>query len=284
MTDLHTLEPGSLSYIETQIVAPNVCSLQWTREGLADWASGGTLYTLEGETRSGGRAIYRFDAALVSPSGRFSVAYERLGTKGVIFEGSRIIREIDRSFYHANQYEFPVALSVLPDGDEAIIHCPKDYNRLEIERLSTGERLSRSDSRATQDIFHSRLRVNASGTLLADACWFWHPWCHVNVYDLVQALEQPQKLDEHDSLPFGIEFNDAMFFGDALMITTPSIPEDDQEPLELSTPNTVGVFDVASRGWRSIHRLEKPIGPFFPLSLRYIVSFYEYPKVVDLYT
>ncbi len=275
-----------LTFKETNLAAPHVQSLQWTREGLTDWVSGGTLYRLDGTTRSSGMYIgYRFDSAMVSPSGRYSVIYERLGTKGVIFEGTKQIREINRSYYCAESYEFPIAFLMLDNGEEALAYCPKEYNQLEIEDVSTGKRITSSLIHRAEDFFHSRLRVNSISTLLVSVGWFWHPWLHVNVYDLVRALEQPESNESDELSPiFGIELNNAMFYGDTLMITSPSAPENNPEPLELSTPNTLGIFNVTTRGWDSIHPLELPIGLFFPLSLRYIVSFYEYPKVIDLHT
>jgi hypothetical protein len=46
----------------------------------------------------------------VSPSGRYQVLYAERGTKGLVLEHGAILREIDRSFYHADAYDYPAAL------------------------------------------------------------------------------------------------------------------------------------------------------------------------------
>jgi hypothetical protein len=276
-----------LGFKETHLAASQVRSLQWTNEGLTDWVSGGTLYRLDGTIREGGMDIaHPFDSALVSPSGRFAVVYEKLGSKGVVLESNRVVREISRNSHIADCYEYPVALFTLPDGDEALVHCPDDTDCLEVERLSTGERLTRSEMRTPQDFYCSRLAVNVSNTLLVDTGWAWHPYFTVSIYNLAGSLERPQFLDEMEELSpdLKIELNNAIFFGDLLMLTVSSQPIDFDEPDKRFKANTLGIYDVYTQTWTSIHTLETPIGLFFPLNLRYIVSFYDHPKVIDLYT
>jgi hypothetical protein len=55
----------------------------------------------------------------MSPSGEFAVIYTRLGTKGLVLHRGKIIREINRSFYHADVYEYPIGLAALKNGREA---------------------------------------------------------------------------------------------------------------------------------------------------------------------
>jgi hypothetical protein len=52
-----------------------------------------------------------------------------------------LIREVNRSYYHADAYRYPLALFTLPDGRTGVVHCPEDYNRLEIDDARTGHRL-----------------------------------------------------------------------------------------------------------------------------------------------
>ncbi len=123
-------------------VKTKVKSLCWQGDRLIDWAGGGIAYDLEGKVYGSiVRYAYRFDAAVVSPSGEYAVIYERLGTKGLVLKQGKPIREINRSFYHADAYEYPIVLFKLPDGREVIAHCPDHYNQLEIEELENGKRL-----------------------------------------------------------------------------------------------------------------------------------------------
>jgi hypothetical protein len=48
----------------------------------------------------------------------------------LVIRGRRRIREINRSFYHAHVYEFPVTVGRLHGGTDVLIHCPDGYNRL----------------------------------------------------------------------------------------------------------------------------------------------------------
>src|SRR5438093_13759071 len=98
-----------------------VRSLCWLGDRLVDWAGGGHQIGLDGEVyEEPVNYAYTFDAAIVSPSGRYAVIYTRLGTKGLLLDNGKIVREFNRSFYHANAYEYPVALFQLPDGREVI--------------------------------------------------------------------------------------------------------------------------------------------------------------------
>jgi len=114
-----------------------VTSLSWHGDVLIDWASGGTRFSLDGEGHPRRFLIsYPFDASIASPTGDFAVAYQKLGTKGVLFHEGQIIRELNRSFYQANMYEYPVCLFER-DGRTLLAHCPTEYNLIEIEDALT---------------------------------------------------------------------------------------------------------------------------------------------------
>jgi hypothetical protein len=68
-----------------RIPAQGIRSLVWHGDALVDWVAGGKCYQLDGTVipRHVNYA-YRFDAACLSPSGRYAVIYERLGTKGLV--------------------------------------------------------------------------------------------------------------------------------------------------------------------------------------------------------
>ena len=126
---------------EWNIAAREVRALCWQGDALVDWVDGCTIYHLDGSNKQATIAYgYRFDAAAVSPSGKFAVIYEKLGTKGLVLQNRRPIREINRSFYHADAYEYPLALFSLPEGREVMANCPERYNVLVIDELAMGER------------------------------------------------------------------------------------------------------------------------------------------------
>jgi hypothetical protein len=196
-------------------------ALCWHGDELIDWA-GIIRYQLDG-TSSGPEFIYAypFDHAVSSASGEYAVLYQRLGTKGVILKGGEVVREINRSFYHAHVYEYPVALFTLPDGREVIAHCPDRYNVIEIEEVESGKRLT-ARSGDSDDFFHSRLQVSPDSRYLLSAGWVWHPWDTIQLFDIVQALEAPESLDRNlsgDLMKVDIgEIHTAAFNGPDLIV------------------------------------------------------------------
>ncbi len=75
----------------------------------------------------------QFDAATISPRGDLVALTATAGTKGLLLgPGGDLVREVDRSYYCAHIYRYPLALGTLPDGRTGIVHCPRDYNRLDI--------------------------------------------------------------------------------------------------------------------------------------------------------
>ena len=161
--------------------ATGIRSLCWRGDELVDWVGGGRAFAADGTERPA-RVIYgyRFDAATASPDGRFAVIYERLGTKGLLLHDGRIVRELDRSFYHAAAYEYPVVLFNDPDGRALLAHCPGNYCRIEFEEAGTGRPLTASADRKPSDFFHSRLAASPHGKRQLSAGWMWHPlisWC-----------------------------------------------------------------------------------------------------------
>src|SRR5690606_17474580 len=149
-------------------IAP-VRSLAWAGDDLIDWI-GGYRITLDGNVQEFGTGYaYRFDACV--GLGDVGVAFETLGTKGRIMKwngelpeagfiplGYDELREIERSYHEAGTYAYPVCLIALPDGREAIAHCPRRYDTLEIE-LVTGKALTKRKKKPV-DFFHSRLAAS----------------------------------------------------------------------------------------------------------------------------
>jgi hypothetical protein len=111
---------------QSSFTATGIRSLCWRGEELVDWVGGCRAFALDGRERpSPVHYAYRFDAATASPDGRYAVIYERLGTKGLLLHDGKCIREINRSYYHADAYEYPVALFRDAGGRLLLAHCPR---------------------------------------------------------------------------------------------------------------------------------------------------------------
>jgi hypothetical protein len=183
-----------------EIVVDGLRSLAWWGDDLIDWL-GGRRVTLAGDVQHFGvGSTYRFDAAV--GHGDLGVTYESLGTKGRVVRwngtlpsrqfvplGLDELREIDRSYYHADDYVFPICVFTLPDGRAAIAHCPRAYDRLDLE-LPDGTLLTPRDT-PRQDCFHSRLEASVDGRWLLCNGWVWHPANVVHVFDVARALAEP---------------------------------------------------------------------------------------------
>ena len=271
--------------------AAQVRSLCWRGDELVDWVGGGRSFDLEGAERP--RHVnyaYRFDGAIASPDGRFAVIYEKLGTKGLLLDNGKIVRELDRSFYCANAYEFPVTLFNDASGRLLLAHCPRRYCGIELEEVETGRALTASEARKPTDFFHSRLSASPSGRRLLSAGWVWHPWNAVVCFDVEQGLIAPHQLDRGESLSpqSGYEESSACWLDDDTLIIGSSADEEnlgdepgpDDEPI--LRPKGLAIYDVAHRICKRAFQLREPAGTIFPIGRGHILSLYRHPKLIDL--
>jgi hypothetical protein len=261
-----------------------VKSLCWQDDTLIDWAMGGITYHLDAtSTRMRWGIGYRFDGAIISPSGDYVVVYEKLGTKGIVLYRENLIREINRSYAAADVYEYPIALFQLPDGREVIAHCPEHHHEIHIDDLETGKRLTESPTRKSFGWYHSRFSATNNGAYLLNAGWVWHPWDMCEVYDVTKALQTPETLDGWGlNFPYHCEVASAAFLGnDSVIFTGSPDSEEDDEALNLH-PNSIALFDLKTQNCLSSVKLTEPAGTLMPLSDDYVVGFYEHPKLIAL--
>jgi hypothetical protein len=282
-------------FTHTKIDAPDARSLCWQGDRLIDWVGGAAVYFLDGSSqRAKVRYAYRFDAAVMSPSGNFAVIYERCGTKGLVLQNGKVVREVNRSFYQANAYQYPVVLFQLSNGREVLAHCPEHYNQLELEDVQTGERLTKSDVRKPHDYFHSRLAVSPGSKWLLSAGWVWHPWNTVAVYDVDEALRDPRTLDGFGREPrqsryvCAAEIMATAFLDDTRLLLSTSADEvdvdEDEEPTECLQPNRLMLWDFVRQTATTVGPLDQPAGTVMPLGTSHAVGFFDHPKLYDLRT
>lgn len=278
-------------------------SLVWEGDTLVDWVAGGNRYFPDGTFESANRVFSdRFNGAVALPDGRCAAIFERRWTSGLLIinnlenpeythirTGERVysfrkidLREIKRSYYEADAYEYPIALFYLPDGRPALLHCPDEYNRLEIDLLETGERLTASDSRQPADCFHSRLQVSPSGRYALSAGWVWHPVDSLWVFDLHKALEDPRHLDEDNAVENDV--SSAVFLNDEYIA------------LSITADVCHAAADLLGKSQIDLYSLEKEqvvnsVGVDLEhISLlptpndRYVWDIHRYPKIIDLHT
>ncbi|GAA3393384.1 hypothetical protein [Streptomyces roseoviridis] len=267
-----------------------VRSLVWDGEDLVDRVDGGRRWTSDGVEHLSGRVYaYPFDRAVVSPSGRYTVAYTERGTKALLLDGRRIVRELDRSYYHAKDFDYPVALGALSDGREVLVHCPETYEVIEVEDVATGERLTHGE-RTPTDVFHSRLAMSPDGRRLLSAGWLWSPFGIARVYDLEQALTEPAALDGEGLLPSwswaNAEIEAACWLdGDRLAVATGEDEDEDAEADEgdpaVLGPRQLGVWSMSERRWLHRHRVGLPMGTLIGHG-RTVIALCAYARLIDV--
>ena len=266
-----------------QLNISGVRSLCWSGDHLVDWVGGGRVLHLDRTiTDPSVRYSYCFDSAVMSPCGDFAVIYERRGTKGLVLQQGRILREINRSCYHADVYEYPIAIFNTSEGRAVLVHCPEEYCRLEMEDIQTSERLTGATDRSPSDFFHSRLRVSPDGASLLSAGWIWHPWNDVTVFNIEAALRNPATLDRSLPIPkVNNEIVAAEFISSSrILIATSGESLDDEE---LAKP-LLAVLDISSGQVRSSVQIDEPAGALMAIDDEFAVGFYGSPKLFSLKT
>src|SRR5215469_10202651 len=116
-----------------ELAFPHARSLVWHDGMLVNVAAGWMTYPFDGSKPArqfGGYGPW-FDAAVMAPGADVVALVASTGTKALVLEpGGRVIRELNRSFYHADVYRYPLTLFTLPDGRTGLVYCPEEYNQL----------------------------------------------------------------------------------------------------------------------------------------------------------
>jgi hypothetical protein len=268
-----------MNYTEILIEQAVAQSLAWDGDTLVDWVSGHRI-SLDGFVeRRGVWFPYRFDSSLTSKSGRFTVLFERLGTKALVLDRGEILRELNRSYYFASTYEYPITFLTLPDGREAIAHCPKEYCRIDIELAETGECLTDISGRKPDDVFHSRLSTSQGGLWLASAGWVWHPFDVAAIWSVSTVLENPRLLDT-DGIPLSFDSSvESLAFVDddrliaALGKESLSSEEAEEKLVMLSTRDGRRLCET---------KLASPAGTVVPFGDGLVLALYEHPRLLTI--
>ncbi|MFF7467948.1 hypothetical protein [Streptomyces sp. NPDC008092] len=264
-------------------------SLAWQGDQLVCVVGGGRRWGPDGtERRAAFDWAFPFDAGTASVPGPYAAVYQERGTKGMLLDGERIVRELNRSYYHAPDYDYPLALGELGDGREVVVHCPDEYNVLQIEDAASGERLT-AGGREPQDVFHSRLGLSPDGRYLLSVGWVWQPFGIARVYDTTLALTDPGTLDGEGLLPTAAVMSGEVTAGcwldaDRLVLAAGSEEWDEEETAGLP-PRHLGVWSVSEGRW--LHR--SPVGDAEPGVLLLprgdqVISFPGHPRLLDTAT
>jgi hypothetical protein len=225
---------------------------------------------------------YPFDRVLVS--GEFVVLYANQGTKAILIRDGRVVRELDRRYQHAAAYDYPIGLFRSPGGRQIVAHCSTYHGRIELDDAVSGEELTRRTSQSP-DIFHSRLSASPSGSWLLSTGWVWHPVGIAALFDVEEALANPEHLDGSAQLAsVNAEIDDAAFLDDRVLVVATT----DEEDLGWSDrdlgPMQIGRFSLEDREWVGVVKVDEPVGTLMAVDSDRAIGFYGHPKLFDLRT
>lgn len=265
-------------------------TITWFNDKIVDWAQGGTAYTLDGASQTIGRygygSSYGFDSSITSEDGQYVFLYKRLGTKGLLLKNGEELREINRSYYHADVYEYPAVFLTIDDGATFLVHCPFDYCRLDFENVETGEIITNSPDRKPQDFFHSRLEVSPDKKYIASKGWIWHPIDSVEVFEVEAALADPCHLDSGKYIPkVTTELCTASFIdNDRILVGTSTEPPLDEEQQQLIPPRHIAIWHFKTNEVTNVVKVNGEFGNIIAIDENYCWDLFQFPKIIDIRT
>jgi hypothetical protein len=212
----------------------------------------------------------------------WTLAYDNRGTKAVLYKNWKQHRELNRSYYFAKAFDYPIALATINGGRVVIVHCPNSFDTVEIEDAETGEMLGKKKSDKME--FQSRLSVSADGRFLVSAGWFWHPLGAAWLCPVSAIVGTDDHCGAEVGFSFGAEIDSTAFLeNDHIVVSSTSAVVNDEPPVSGLGPLQLGVWSIAESKWVSIVPLQEPAGSIMPWK-EWVISFHEHPKAIELAT
>jgi hypothetical protein len=273
--------------MQIQTLNVSVQTLNWFDNKIVDWSRAGESYALTGETKQLNKYHfgYKFDSAINSKDGRYVFLFERLGTKGLLLKNGELLREINRSYYMAEVYNYPAAF-VNYNERVYLAHCPINYCQLDFEDVETGELVTNIKARKPSDIFHSRLEVSSSEMYLMSKGWVWHPVDIINVFKIDDCFSDPQLLDKIDyNFPdVGSEICTASFIDDTKILVGSSDEIIDDEKILNIPGKSFAIWNTIDNTFSNQNTPDFDFGNLFSISETLCWDTYKFPKVIDITT
>ncbi|MEO6611036.1 MAG: hypothetical protein ABIT05_00035 [Chitinophagaceae bacterium] len=262
-------------------------TIDWADRNIVDWVSAGQQYSLDGQQKQLGKYHYAFsfDGSITSQDGQYAFIYKRLGTKGILLKNGEIIREINRTYYQAEVYEFPAAFITF-DNKTYLAHCPINYCQLDFENVETGEIVTNIQNRKPSDIFHSRLSISPDNKYLMVCGWAWHPVDIVELFDIEKCFKNPFLLDNSSLSPdFGTQINTASFIDNERILIAASDEEsfDDEVPPALPQKH-IAIWNFTKNEISAPVKVEGEFGNLFAISDKQAWDMFKFPKIINVQT
>ncbi|WP_439696689.1 hypothetical protein ACFGVS_29525 [Mucilaginibacter sp. AW1-7] len=268
----------------TTLTAERLNTISWLNDKIVDWAAGGNQYSMDGSTkRSSSYFPFNFDGSINTTDGQYAFIYQKLGTKGLLLKNGELLREINRSYYFAEAYEYPAAF-VTVDEVTYLVHCPKEYCRLDFENVETGELITEVPGREAEDFFHSRLEVSPDGKHLLSKGWLWHPMDEVYIYKVNDCLKNPLLLDQLISFThISVEMETASFINNTEILIGSGDEVYDVENIIFPSKH-IAVWDIATQQLSTPVKINVEFGNLFAIDGERSWDTYLYPKIININT
>ena len=262
-------------------------SIDWLNGSIIDWASAGQQYFLDGRLNplAENSYAYSFDASITSKDGKYAFIYKRLGTKGILLKNGQLIREINRSYYQAERYEYPAAFITFKNKTY-LAHCPLDYCQLDFEDVENGKIVTNIKGRKPSDIFHSRLSISPDNRYLMVRGWAWHPIDTVELFNISDCFINPLLLDNSSLYPqFGTEINSASFIDNNRILLASS----DEEPfddgvLQFLPQKHMTTWNFTTNEISKPCKVEGEFGNLFAINDKQAWDMFIFPKIINIET
>lgn len=260
-------------------------TIDWLGDDIVDWSNGGKLYSIDGEQEQISEYYFAFDfdSSITSPDGQYAFIYNRLGTKGLLLKNGKFFREINRTYYHANVYEYPAAFLSFRNKTY-LVHCPLKYCQLDIEDVETGKIISDLPERLPSDVFHSRIEVSPDGEFLMVRGWIWHPRDIVEIFDVAACFKNPLLLDKSNIYPnVSAEINSASFIDNSRILLASSDGEsfmDDNK--EILPPKHLAIWDFANNQISDPVEVKGDFGNVLAINEQFTWDTYRNPKIINI--
>jgi hypothetical protein len=260
----------------------------WFNNTIVDIASAGKMYHLNGKVEE--KLTYHFgsnfNSSIISENGIYAFIYNKKGTKGLLLKNGELLREINRSYYHAEDYEYPACFLTHKNGETYLIHCPNEYCRIEFENVETGEIITNISARKPSDFFHSRFEISSNNKYLLSKGWVWHPLSVITIFDIEECFKNPLLLDKSENGPnVGSEINTASFISENEILIGSSEEEPyDEDLAEILPQNSIAIWNVETNEISKPTKLNFEFGNLFAINKKYTWDLFNFPKLINIET
>ena len=254
---------------------------------IVDWGAAGTQYFIDGRVKQLHKEHHtlNFDGSINSADGKYAFIYQKLGTKGLLLKEGELLREINRSYYCADVYEYPAAFVTVNDITY-LIHCPMKYCQLDFENAETGEIVTNIPGRDAEDVFYSRLEISGNNKFLMSKGWCWHPVDVVHVFNINECLRNPSMLDRSVLSPdTDTEICTACFIDDTrILIGSSNEVFNAEADISLNNlpPKHIAIWDLETNLISKPIKVNGEFGNLFAIDKDRAWDMYLFPKIINI--